>query len=714
MRIKKLRMENWRQYESASVQFVGHAIGIVGPNGCGKSSILDAIKFGIFGSSDRVKAENVRFGAESGFIEVEFEHHVHTYRVRRSIEGSTCKLSGPDLQLSKARDVDSFLADLFEVPTSIFDQHVFVGQGDLDTLPRQSESELLSYFQPLFGVDRCEKIRLLLQKYIAELPSDAPSSDIEAMDRMLIDHRSRAQQAADQLKLVTTDLAPLNHESDKAAMQAYEARQRLAQQESDINRSIELAQANIASTEQLIDQHQSKCDELRGILEDPNVLKAFKEATDNLENLKQLRDKQAVKQRTVSDLNAARQERQSLGSPPAEPSGLANASNLQEQLTTIAERIKTRQHFCDTFSTGTPVCPTCGTDVAERAPKLVSEYQTELKDLHRQHWELSETLQKLRTAASEYQRALSLYQHKMSGLDGRIVQLERNLSDIGDVPDLVPSDHDIHTWKTLISDFEASRVSLNAHTSSLSDARLRLSNYRNMLDQAVRTKESLGTSVAGHVVSQGEYDAARENLDRHARLMNLKQQAEITIQNVDLAIEKLTSELSQAKARYDERLRRVQARKFLEEVRSLFHKEALPLRLSQHHLEGLNRTLAEVLIDQQFPFSCRIDNDFRLVCTDRSGHTMSAKRLSGGLRVMFSVALRMAINARFAPSIGLLTMDEPTYFVDEQNVDTLRESMIKSGEYLRGSGVQLIIVTHEPRLRPVFDQIVDVADLRQI
>lgn len=104
MKINRLHLENYRIHENLDVEFDKGINLLLGENGKGKSSILEAIGYALFGSDLRgTKKEAIQYGKKSGKIEVEFtgidgEEYIVT---RRLPGGSTIiyKKSNPELEL---------------------------------------------------------------------------------------------------------------------------------------------------------------------------------------------------------------------------------------------------------------------------------------------------------------------------------------------------------------------------------------------------------------------------------------------------------------------------------------------------------------------------------------------------------------------------------------------------------------------------------------
>lgn len=146
MPILNLTLENIRSYRFASIAFLPGVTAICGPNGVGKSTIMQAIGLGLFGSLQVTQSQFIRDGAQQGIIEVRFVSNLDglTYHVIREINrkgASTATLYSPELNATMAtgvRDVQREIArhlglGLAIKPATLFDGIIGVPQGALTT-----------------------------------------------------------------------------------------------------------------------------------------------------------------------------------------------------------------------------------------------------------------------------------------------------------------------------------------------------------------------------------------------------------------------------------------------------------------------------------------------------------------------------------------------------------------------------------------------------
>src|SRR5829696_463554 len=90
MQILQVELENIKSYERASIEFAPGVNAIVGHNGAGKSTILEAIGFTLFDSIPYKASDFLREGARTGSVSVTFvgSQDERPYRVERRLGGS--------------------------------------------------------------------------------------------------------------------------------------------------------------------------------------------------------------------------------------------------------------------------------------------------------------------------------------------------------------------------------------------------------------------------------------------------------------------------------------------------------------------------------------------------------------------------------------------------------------------------------------------------
>jgi len=99
MQLLRLRLVNFRQHADTELEFGPGITGIVGPNGSGKTTILEAIAWAIYGTQavrgDKDSIRRLGAPGRSGVeVDLEFRLGAHEYRVTRGLTAATLHQDG--------------------------------------------------------------------------------------------------------------------------------------------------------------------------------------------------------------------------------------------------------------------------------------------------------------------------------------------------------------------------------------------------------------------------------------------------------------------------------------------------------------------------------------------------------------------------------------------------------------------------------------------
>lgn len=160
MRINRVYLENYRIHESLEIEFSKGINLLLGENGKGKSSILEAIGYALFDSGLRTnnQKEAIKYGKKSAKIEVDFTGiDNEDYKVVRRIPGGTQLFKGEEVlegRIEKVRELCGIKGDIKD----IYDNVIVAKQNEFILAFKEKATDREKIFNRVFNTDIYTKI----------------------------------------------------------------------------------------------------------------------------------------------------------------------------------------------------------------------------------------------------------------------------------------------------------------------------------------------------------------------------------------------------------------------------------------------------------------------------------------------------------------------------------------------------------------------------
>lgn len=157
MKINRIYLENYRIHEKLEVEFDKGINLLLGENGKGKSSILEAIGYALFGSDLRgTQKDAIQYGKKSAKIQVEFTGvDGEEYIVTRKLPGTTSiyRKSNPELELQGKEDRIRELCGIKGDIKDVYDNVIVAKQNEFISSFKATAKDREKTFDKVFNTE---------------------------------------------------------------------------------------------------------------------------------------------------------------------------------------------------------------------------------------------------------------------------------------------------------------------------------------------------------------------------------------------------------------------------------------------------------------------------------------------------------------------------------------------------------------------------------
>jgi len=682
LRIEAVHLENIRSHARSVVPLSRGFNCLVGGLGTGKSSILYAIDFVLFGDPlGRSYGYLLREGAGAGRVGIRFVQGGKTYTLWRALRRKERGI-GQDMEELKLLEGDTTIASakseavaeqlkaITGLDRDLFHEVVWVRQEHLkellDVAPRDRQKRLdelfgLSDFEAAWGALAGVQRDYRVEKEVYERDPDV--TGLEGL-------QAEYDKAVIELTSVQEELAGLQKELTEAEAGLKEADGRLRSLE-DLRRQTEELKRREVRLQTEVVSLEDACARLAEEIQRRTML------IEDIEG--RLRSLEAQE----------KTHRGALGEAGLRPDVTVeelrgHLAALEEQVTSLGgEREATLKEMAT---------------AQRRASSLTAENKCPLC---------------LQPLPGDYKESLlGQLQRENTEREGRLAELQKNAEELRRLRDLVGrAASELQLLAPRMAEFASrvkeERASLDAQSKEFEEKEQRERTLRAQLD-GVRA-EITKFDVA-------ELESARrlrdEAFERHSRARHRVEMLEGRRRDLGLRMDGLGKRLDTARQKV-ERVGRVgRIMEAVEGVRGAYR--SIQPRLRADFVNYLERAVQQVLdglAGEEAPaLTAKIDETYTPVLRGEEGYDRDAQNLSGGERTLLAFAYRIGLGqlilqSRTGHSLQLLLLDEPTESLgpEDGSVDRLAEavSRLKAIE-------QIVAVTHSEAFAEKADHVIRV------
>ncbi|MEM4347982.1 MAG: AAA family ATPase [Candidatus Anstonellaceae archaeon] len=737
--ITKLILENFKSHMHTQMSFKKGTNILIGRMGSGKSSVLDAICFALYGTFPRLSRRDmstedlVRLGsgASAAIIQLEFEKGGKKYSVLRKvgkgISEAEVRCEGRLVQKG-ARQVTSYIEEVLGVDYELFTRAIYSEQNRMDFLlslnPRQRKEEI----DWLLGLGQFDLALQNTQNTCFKLEQQAKALSLPQDDARLEEVSRQLQQQKQAMAECLQEIDRLSFELQKATVKKEEAENEVAIFEQARRRWATLfaeAKKLEAISERLRKELEGK--EIPSKESEDLLRKKLEEAEKKLEQKKgelascqsafsEVSSKIAVLESQLQAAAVRKTDAERLMQKALSITKGKKLNQIQQELEAAKNQLqkfeadlvqseakeKELEAVLFALSSVDAKCPVCGTHLGKENAKALFEQKSNEKkiyassslQLRKSISDKKAEIQKLEQAASEVRllfveiEALSK-QQPTGNLEAELALLKKQKDDLQ--KNLQQVQKDMLECQQSKSEIEREIQ----HLQQLSEAFQEATKAESKLEQIRAELEKINFSEEKYAEVQKRVSLISVEWADLRQKLKSKQEQLLMLEKLAAALE---GEIFQIKQRKEKAQKYSHAAENLKIYKNCLAAAQVELRNSL--IDEINTALAEIW-SSLYPYSDykqvkleADEKDYRILMY-KDGWKEVESIASGGERACLCLALRVAFAAVLTPDLGWLVLDEPTHNLDSDAVALLSEAIQTKIPQIVA---QTFVITHDSSL----------------
>ncbi len=680
MKIEIVQLENIRSHVKSTVPFTRGFNCLVGGLGCGKSSVMYAVDFALFGDSIGRSFEYLlREGADSGKVTIQFKHNASTYKLIRGLKrkGKSINQDFEELKLfedeklvasMKTDAIAEQLKAITGLDKDLYREIVWFRQEHLKELLDASPRDRQRRLDELFGLSDFEvawsNIAQYQRDYDTEKKVYEKDPDVNGLEKL----NNEYNRAGEEFTLLEMDLENSTQKLAIAKRALDEANSKLKQLE-----------------EKKLVVEELKRKEARLTANISNMNNTFSSLNQRIEGKKSIIENLIQRQNSLdSQIKMCLGKLEQAGLPVNQPMEQLGSclggfddkiSSLKAEQEATSRSMQTDQKRVVQLAEESK-CPLC-------IQPLTGEYKSGmLTRIQKENFEREKTinqlrievtnLQKTKAFASEAYASLQTCVTRNTDLKARIIEEENNLTNLSsELEEKQKFDTDLHS--------QLERVQFEIAKFNLSD-----------LDTARMQRE--------HTFKQ-YYIVESDLRTKENRKKDIAQRLNDTKERIDIAQEKL------------ERIEKIRKTvEVLGAIRDAYRSIQPKLRCEfVKILRNFVQQVLDSLVGGEGPMlNVVVDETYTPYVKSETGMDREVSNLSGGERTLLAFAYRLGLGqiimqSRTGHGLSMLMLDEPTENLgsEDGSIERLAEaiSRFKAIE-------QIIAVTHSEAFAGKADHVI--------
>ena len=677
MLLKSIKLNNVRSYLDQKIDFPIGSLLLSGDIGSGKSTILLAVEFALFGSkpSELPASSLLRHGKNEGSVELSFELEGKNIIIKRNLKkgkngikqevghvitGGIKKELSPVEMKSQIFDLLGYPKDLVAKGKDLIYRYtVYTPQEEMKRILAEDTDTRLNTLRKVFNIDKYKKIRENSSIFLRSVKEKRKEfggfiSDLEEKKRELEQIKKEISDLDEKIKIIMPKV-------EKAKEDVNKKRKKISVYEDKVN---ELNKLRNDST--ILDSDLN------------NIIKNHNKNNNDIERL--------IKQITELENNLGKEEIIDSAVIKEKVQNLEyNLKKLNEELENIKQKLNEyginkdkAEEIIDTVSK-MEKCPLCLQNVEH-------EHKNSIKD-----WEIRNII--------EAEQNIKVYSEKEIEIRYKLDSVEKEREVLRE------SESKIELIKLKMQNIKEKKQ----EKEDLEKGQIKI---KEKIGEINTRKTEVNNQIDGRKNVEEDYKIVKAQLD-----IALEEEKKLDIEKVTLEKEKESSnrisknleEEIEKKSKAKEKLNYlVEMQNWLENYFA-----NLMITIERHvmlqiyrEFNELFKTWFNVLIEDE-TISVRLDDEFTPII-EQNGYETYVENLSGGEKTAVALSYRLALNKVINDIVtdiktkDILMLDEPTDGFSSEQLDKVRDVLDQLNMQ------QVVIVSHESKIESFVDNVIKV------
>lgn len=677
MIIKSVKLNNIRSYLDEKITFPIGSTLLAGDVGSGKSSILLAIEFALFGVR-RVHLPGgalLRNGKKEGSVELRMDIDGKDIIIKRSLKRgkkeikqesgyiivNDVKKEGTPIELK------SFVLDLLGYPKElvtktkdlVYRYTVYTPQEEMKHILLDEEGSRLDTLRKVFNIDKYKRIKensLIFVRSIKEKRKEYEGriADLEEKKKEFKEKEKEVKKIDTEIKEILPKLESIKKEvirkkdnikkTEEGIKQLNNLKRDLQLKDLDLKRQLEHSDRNKKENRELEKNIKNIEEELKG-KEKIKIEDLQKEINDKEKEIEELEKKIKEIERILSEFKIKKK----------------TSDEIKEKILKLEK------------------CPVCEQDVGSEHKKNINEREQEKIKKIEEH--------------------IKKHEEELRKKEKNLVELKKNIKDLN------KKEKENYVLKLKFDSLEEKKKKTKKIISLQEEIKKNIDNINSEKRTINEKLEGLKDIEEDYGKLKKEFDGVLEEQKKNEIK---KAEFEMKKNTIVKLIESLDKEINE-KLKIKESLTKLQEfQNWLEEyfinLMDVMEKHIM-LKIYREFNE-LFQNWFNVLIEDE-TINIRLDDSFSPV-VEQNGYEISVENLSGGEKTSCALAYRLALNKVINDFIGdiktknLIILDEPTDGFSSEQLDKIRVVLDQLNMK------QVIIVSHESKIESFVDNVIGI------